>query len=125
MHFNRFSFGRFVTALAVILAASIPAAAAQGNRMVSQEPFARDSGWNDTYSQGALLYAANPHDLPIRIEGPPAIVATGVIDLGAGVNAWLVASLAVAVFAALGLAIIAIRRNVYLLSFRVRAADGR
>ena len=59
MHFNRFSFGRFVTALAVILAASIPAAAAQGNRMVSQEPFARDSGWNDTYSQGALLYADN------------------------------------------------------------------
>jgi hypothetical protein len=36
-----------------------------------------------------------------------------------------VASLPVAVFAALGLAIIAIRRKVYLLSFRVRAADGR
>ena len=48
-----------VILVAAALAASTGGAAAQGDRVVSQRPFARDSGWNDIYSQGALLFADN------------------------------------------------------------------
>ena len=66
----------------------------------------------------------DPHDLIIRIEGPPAIVATGSINLGSGLNLWLVASLLAGLCAVLAMIIIVGRRKHRLLSLRMRAANG-